>query len=254
MPRARTRIPGFLLDHAAPPTVSALTEFYREEFLKHHQCLQAQREYFSAQAIENAENALLKIIADLDRLSEEANAERRRRTAVERVRRRDRPLGLVRSQQGSLTVPVSRLKQDLDHVIRAGVDAVSARRVIARAFADPEVADVLTGRRPSRRRGRQGGGGDGDGVRGVAASRDPAGDRDRHARARRAAAERRVDRVEPSVSGRAQRGGRESRDRDRAGRALRRGARHPAVRRRIGADGVADRRHLARRQDRRRRG
>ena len=75
MPRARTRIPGFLLDPAAPATVSALTEFYREEFLKHHQCLQAQREYFSAQAIENAENALLKIIADLDRLTEEANAQ-----------------------------------------------------------------------------------------------------------------------------------------------------------------------------------
>jgi hypothetical protein len=63
------------LDPATPATVSALTDFYREEFLKHHQCLQAQREYFSAQAIENAENALLKIIADLDRLSEEANAQ-----------------------------------------------------------------------------------------------------------------------------------------------------------------------------------
>jgi hypothetical protein len=75
MPKARTRIPGFLLDQAAPPSVSALAEFYREEFLKHHQCLQAQREYYSAQAIDKAQNALLKIIADLDRLSEEANAE-----------------------------------------------------------------------------------------------------------------------------------------------------------------------------------
>jgi hypothetical protein len=75
MPRARTRIPGFLLDPMTPASVSALTDFYREEFLKHHKCLQAQREYFSAQAIQNAENALLKILADLDRLSEEANAE-----------------------------------------------------------------------------------------------------------------------------------------------------------------------------------
>jgi hypothetical protein len=75
MPKARTRIPGFLLDQTAPPGVSRLTDFYREEFLKHHKCLQAQREYYSAQAIENAENALLKIIADLDRLSEDANAE-----------------------------------------------------------------------------------------------------------------------------------------------------------------------------------
>ncbi len=77
MPRTRTRIPGFLLDRAAPPETSALTEFYREEFLKHHKCLQAQREYFSAQAITNVENALLRIIADLDRLSEDANAEQK---------------------------------------------------------------------------------------------------------------------------------------------------------------------------------
>ncbi|HYE85299.1 MAG TPA: hypothetical protein VEA16_03005 [Vicinamibacterales bacterium] len=63
------------MDHAAPPGDSTLTAFYREEFIKHHKCLQAQREYFSAQAIENAENALLKIIADLDRLSEQTNAE-----------------------------------------------------------------------------------------------------------------------------------------------------------------------------------
>jgi hypothetical protein len=77
MPRARTRIPGFLLDRVAPASVSALTEFYREEFLKHHKCLQAQREYYSAQAIQSAEDALLKIIADLDRLSADANAEQK---------------------------------------------------------------------------------------------------------------------------------------------------------------------------------
>jgi hypothetical protein len=77
MPRARTRIPGFLLDRATPPNVSALIEFYREEFVKHHQCLQAQREYYSAQAIQNVETALLKIIADLDTLSADANAEQK---------------------------------------------------------------------------------------------------------------------------------------------------------------------------------
>jgi hypothetical protein len=75
MPRARNRIPRFLLGDALPPSVSALSEFYREEFIKHHKCLQAQREYYSAQAINTAEAALLKIIAEVDRLSEEANAE-----------------------------------------------------------------------------------------------------------------------------------------------------------------------------------
>lgn len=58
-----------------PPTVSALSDFYREEFIKHHKCLQAQREYYSAQAISTAETALLKIISEVDRLSEDANAE-----------------------------------------------------------------------------------------------------------------------------------------------------------------------------------
>ena len=62
------------MDNAVPASVSALSEFYREEFLKHHRCLQEQREYYSVQAINSAEAALLKIIAEVDRLSEEANA------------------------------------------------------------------------------------------------------------------------------------------------------------------------------------
>ena len=69
MPRARNRIPRFLMDNAVPGTVSALSEFYREEFIKHHQCLQEQREYYSTQAINSAEAALLKIIAEVDRLT-----------------------------------------------------------------------------------------------------------------------------------------------------------------------------------------
>lgn len=43
--------------------------------MKHHRCLQEQREYYSAQAINSAEAALLKIIAEVDRLSAEANAD-----------------------------------------------------------------------------------------------------------------------------------------------------------------------------------
>ncbi len=63
------------MENAVPASVSALSEFYREEFLKHHRCLQEQREYYSAQAINSAEAALLKIIAEVDRLSAEANAD-----------------------------------------------------------------------------------------------------------------------------------------------------------------------------------
>lgn len=75
MSRARNRIPRFLIDDAVSAAVTVLSQFYREEFIKHHQCLQKQREYYSAQAIHSAEAALLKIIAEVDRLSEEADAD-----------------------------------------------------------------------------------------------------------------------------------------------------------------------------------
>lgn len=74
MPRVRNRLPHYLTDQLAAVPVSALTEFYREEFLKHQQCLQAQREYFSEQAIQHVECALQRVMADLDNLSGKANA------------------------------------------------------------------------------------------------------------------------------------------------------------------------------------
>ena len=63
------------MDSAVSVTVSALSEFYREEFIKHHRCLQEQREYYSSQAINTAEAALLRIIGEVDRLSEAADAD-----------------------------------------------------------------------------------------------------------------------------------------------------------------------------------
>ena len=76
MPALRKRLSRYLTDSRMPePVFCSVTDFYREEFIKHHKCLQAQREYYSAQAIQNAEDALLKIIADLDRLSAHANAD-----------------------------------------------------------------------------------------------------------------------------------------------------------------------------------
>jgi hypothetical protein len=65
----------FLFDRPAPKLASPLTEFYREEFVKHHRCLQQQREYFSPQAIDNVESALLRIISQVDTLSTKADAD-----------------------------------------------------------------------------------------------------------------------------------------------------------------------------------
>jgi hypothetical protein len=72
MPRVRNRLPNFLTDRHEAISVStslispSLIEFYREEFQKHHHCLQAQREYFSEQAICGVERALQRVMADLD--------------------------------------------------------------------------------------------------------------------------------------------------------------------------------------------
>lgn len=75
MPRVRNRLPIFLTDCQKPIPVSSLTDFYREEFLKHQQCLHAQREYFSEQAICGVERALQRVLADIEHLSEKADAD-----------------------------------------------------------------------------------------------------------------------------------------------------------------------------------
>jgi hypothetical protein len=51
-----------------------IIEFYREEFLKHRQCLQEQRPYYSESAITDVDAALIRIIAELESLSSKANA------------------------------------------------------------------------------------------------------------------------------------------------------------------------------------
>ena len=65
----------FLIDRPGPSPTSPITEFYREEFVKHQRCLEEQREYFSNQAIDNVESALVKVISQVDSLSTKADAD-----------------------------------------------------------------------------------------------------------------------------------------------------------------------------------
>jgi hypothetical protein len=46
-----------------------LTQFFKEEFAKHHRCLEAQREYYSENAIAQAEEALARVMAQIEQLS-----------------------------------------------------------------------------------------------------------------------------------------------------------------------------------------
>jgi hypothetical protein len=59
----------------SPRIPALLSDFYREEFLKHQQCLQHQREYFSERAILDAEAALSRIMGQLDRLCTQQDAD-----------------------------------------------------------------------------------------------------------------------------------------------------------------------------------
>jgi hypothetical protein len=64
----------FVTDSRPISAQHLLTEFYREEFIKHQQCLQQQRPYYSERAITDVEIALARIMGQLEHLSTQANA------------------------------------------------------------------------------------------------------------------------------------------------------------------------------------
>ena len=68
----------FLADSRPPcePVFHSLSSFYREEFLKRQQCLEQQREFYSERAISDVEQALVKVMAQLDRLCTTADADK----------------------------------------------------------------------------------------------------------------------------------------------------------------------------------
>jgi hypothetical protein len=54
--------------------VCSVTDFYRDEILKHQRCLHAQREYYSARAIGDVEAALRRVLTELDHLCAQQDA------------------------------------------------------------------------------------------------------------------------------------------------------------------------------------
>jgi hypothetical protein len=77
MPASRNRLSRFLTDSRPPaePAIYSVSSFYREEFLKRQRCLEQQREFYSERAINDVEQALLKVIGQLDRLCTKDNAD-----------------------------------------------------------------------------------------------------------------------------------------------------------------------------------
>ena len=58
------------------PVFHSLSNFYREEFLKCQRCLDEQRECYSERAISEVEQALTRVMAQLDRLCAHDDADK----------------------------------------------------------------------------------------------------------------------------------------------------------------------------------
>lgn len=78
MPVSRSRSSRFLTDSRPQrePVFHSLTNFYREEFVKCQRCLDEQREYYSERAIRDVEQALTRVMSELDRLCTNGEADR----------------------------------------------------------------------------------------------------------------------------------------------------------------------------------
>jgi hypothetical protein len=68
-------MPRFVTDSRPISAQHPIIQFYREEFLKHHRCLQQQRPYYSESAITDVETALMRIMGQLDTLCSQDNAD-----------------------------------------------------------------------------------------------------------------------------------------------------------------------------------
>jgi hypothetical protein len=55
---------------------AVITNFYREEFLKHRQVLHQQREYYSERAITDVEAAITRTLSQLEQLCSRDNADK----------------------------------------------------------------------------------------------------------------------------------------------------------------------------------
>ncbi len=56
-------------------SVPVISDFYRNELLRHRECLARQREYFSERAITDADEALARVIGQLEQLCEKEGAD-----------------------------------------------------------------------------------------------------------------------------------------------------------------------------------
>ena len=68
-------MPRFVTDSRPISAQHPITEFYRQEFIKHHRCLQRQRPFYSEDAITDVEAALTRILGQLEHLCTKEDAD-----------------------------------------------------------------------------------------------------------------------------------------------------------------------------------
>ena len=105
---SRTCMPRFVTDSRPISAQHPLTEFYREEFLKHHRCLQQQRPYYSESGHHRCRGR-----AHANHGTARATLHQRQRPPAsqlppQEIRCRHRPFGLVRSQAHTLIPALAR--------------------------------------------------------------------------------------------------------------------------------------------------
>jgi hypothetical protein len=67
-------MPRFVTDSRPISAQQPIAEFYREEFIRHHRCLQQHRAYYSESAITDVEAALSRIMGQLEQLCSKDDA------------------------------------------------------------------------------------------------------------------------------------------------------------------------------------
>ena len=67
-------MPRFVTDRPIS-ALHPISEFYRQEFARHHRCLQQHRPYFSEGAITDVEAALARIMAQLESMCSQDNVD-----------------------------------------------------------------------------------------------------------------------------------------------------------------------------------
>ncbi len=68
-------MPRFVTDSRPISAQQPITEFYRQEFVRHHRCLQQHRPYFSESAITDVETALARIMGELESMCSQDNVD-----------------------------------------------------------------------------------------------------------------------------------------------------------------------------------